>query len=77
MFAMGNLFGFFLGMILSLIVQGETKGQTAGGLGFCFGVFLIGITFVYSMKEKLNRSDYESSESGGQRSISEKNTYQL
>jgi MFS-type transporter involved in bile tolerance (Atg22 family) len=64
MFAMGNLFGFFLGMILSLIVQGETKGQTAGGLAFCFGVFLIGLLFVNFLKEKLNRSDYESSESG-------------
>lgn len=58
LFAVGNLFGFLLGMFLSLIVQGESKGQTAGGIGFCFGVFLIGLALVYFMKENLNRSTF-------------------
>jgi hypothetical protein len=48
---MGNFAGFLLGLFLSLIVQGETKGQSAGGLGFCFGVFVIGFVLVYYMKE--------------------------
>jgi hypothetical protein len=47
---MGNFAGFVLGTILSLIVQGDSKGQTGGGLGFCFGVFLIGLVLVYFMK---------------------------
>jgi hypothetical protein len=59
LFAIGNLFGFFLGMFLSLIVQGETKAQTAGGIGFCFGVFLIGLALAYFMNENLNRSTFE------------------
>jgi hypothetical protein len=48
---MGNFAGFILGIFLSLIVQGESKGQSAGGLGFCFGVFLIGLVLVWFMKE--------------------------
>jgi hypothetical protein len=32
--AMGNFAGFVLGIILSLIVQGKSKAQSAGGLGF-------------------------------------------
>ena len=44
---------------MSLIVQGESKGQTATGIGFCFGVFLIGLGLVYFMKEHLNRRNYE------------------
>jgi hypothetical protein len=59
LFAMGNFAGFLMGTFLSLIVQGESKGQTAGGLAFCFGTFLIGLGLVYFMKEKLNRSDSE------------------
>jgi hypothetical protein len=59
LFAIGNLFGFFLGLFLSLIVQGESKGQTAGGLGFCFAVFLGGLALVFFMKEALNRQDFE------------------
>ena len=59
LFAVGNLFGFFLGLLMSLIVQGESKGQTAAGIGFCFGVFLIGLGLVYFMKEHLNRRNYE------------------
>jgi uncharacterized membrane protein YczE len=57
-FAVGNLFGFFLGMFLSLIVQGESKAQTAEGIGFCFGIFLIGLTLVVLMKENLNRTNF-------------------
>ena len=51
LFAMGNFAGFILGIFLSLIVQGESKAQSAGGLGFCFGVFLIGLLLVWFMKE--------------------------
>ena len=47
---MGNFAGFVLGTILSVIVQGQDKGQTAGGLAFCLGVFLIGLLLVYFMK---------------------------
>jgi hypothetical protein len=66
LFAIGNLFGFFLGLVLSVIVEGESKGQTAGGLGFCFGVFLIGLALIYFMKEHLNRKKFER-ESGERR----------
>ena len=59
LFAMGNFSGFLLGLFLSLIVQGESKGQSAAGLGFCFGVFVIGFLLVYNMKEERNRSDFE------------------
>jgi hypothetical protein len=50
LFAMGNFAGFLLGTILSMIVRGESKGQTAGGLGFCAGMFLVGLGLVYFMK---------------------------
>lgn len=63
LFATGNLFGFVLGLLLSLIVEGESKAQTAGGLAFCFGMFLIGLGLVYFMKENLNRKKYESESS--------------
>ena len=56
---MGNFAGFLLGTILSIIVRGESKGETAGGLGFCFGMFIVGLVLVYFMNEKLNRSDSE------------------
>lgn len=59
LFATGNFAGFLLGLFLSMIVQGESRGQSAGGLGFCFGMFLIGIALIYFMKEETNRSDYE------------------
>lgn len=61
MFAMGNLFGFFLGLILSVIVQGDSKAQTAGGIGFCFGIFIIGLVLVLFMKEEKNRESFEKS----------------
>jgi hypothetical protein len=51
LFAMGNFAGFALGLFLTLIVQGETKGQSLGGLGFCFGMFLVGLVLVYFMQE--------------------------
>jgi hypothetical protein len=38
LFAVGNFGGFLLGMFLSMIVKGSSKGQTAGGLGFCFAM---------------------------------------
>ncbi len=50
LFATGNLFGFLLGLLMSLIVEGESKAQSAGGLAFCFGVFVIGIILAYFMK---------------------------
>jgi len=60
---MGNFSGFllgnsyiYLGTILSIIVQGDTKGETGAGLGFCFFIFLIGLLMVFLLKEKLNRS---------------------
>jgi len=53
---MGNFSGFLLGTILSIIVQGDTKGETGAGLGFCFFIFLIGLLMVFLLKEKLNRS---------------------
>ena len=56
---MGNFAGFLLGTILSIIVRGESKGETAGGLGFCFGMFIVGLVLVYFMNEKLNISDSE------------------
>jgi MFS transporter, FLVCR family, feline leukemia virus subgroup C receptor-related protein len=59
LFATGNLFGFVLGLLMSLIVEGESKAQTAGGLAFCFGVFVIGIILAYFMKERLNRKNFE------------------
>lgn len=59
LFAIGNLFGFLLGLFLSLIVQGESKAQSAGGIAFCFCVFLIGLILIYFMKESLNRKNFE------------------
>lgn len=59
LFAMGNFAGFALGVFLTLIVQGESKGQTLGGLGFCFGIFLVGIGLIYFMKEEKNRIKFE------------------
>jgi hypothetical protein len=35
---------------MSVIVQGETKGQAAGGLGFCFAIFLTGFGLLWFMK---------------------------
>lgn len=47
---MGNFAGFLLGLFMSMIVKGQTKGQTLGGLGFCFAMFIIGIVLVFMMK---------------------------
>jgi FLVCR family feline leukemia virus subgroup C receptor-related protein len=38
LFAVGNFGGFVLGLFMSMIVKGASKGQSAGGLGFCFGM---------------------------------------
>ena len=66
LFAMGNFSGFLLGnfltiegTILSIIVQGDTKGETGAGLGFCFFIFLIGFLMVFLLKEDLKRSTSE------------------
>ena len=72
MFAMGNLFGFFLGLILSVIIKGQTKMQTAYGIIFCFAVFLVGLFLSYFSKEELNRSNFESDESSRKSLISSK-----
>ena len=37
----------YLGVVMSTFVKGETKAQTAGGLGFCLGLFVIGFILVY------------------------------
>jgi len=47
---MGNFSGFVLGAILSVIVEGNGKGETGAGLGFCFVVFLIGLLMILLMK---------------------------
>ena len=59
LFAMGNFAGFALGVFMTIIVQGETKTQTLGGLAFCLGVFLIGLALVWFMKEEKNRIKFE------------------
>ena len=51
LFAVGNFGGFLLGLFLSMIVKGESYGQTLGGLMFCFGFFLLGFILVFFMKE--------------------------
>lgn len=51
LFAIGNFGGFLLGLIMTIIVKGETKQQTGGGLGFCAGVFVLGLILIYFMKE--------------------------
>lgn len=52
-----------LGAILSIIVEGNGKGETAAGLGFCFVIFLIGLLMILLMKEELNRMKSESGSS--------------
>jgi hypothetical protein len=69
LFAMGNFCGFLLGMVLSVIVQGETRGQTAGGLGFCFAVFLVGLLMIFLMKEVKNREISEKAYSDNRNSF--------
>lgn len=51
LFAVGNFGGFLLGLFLSMIVKGDTKGQSAGGLGFCFAMELLGLILLYFMRE--------------------------
>lgn len=58
LFAMGNFAGFLLGTFMTMIVQGETKGQTLAGLSFCFGVFLVGLVIIWFMKEEKNRMNF-------------------
>lgn len=38
LFAVGNFGGFLLGLFLSMIAKGQSKEQTAAGIGFCFGM---------------------------------------
>lgn len=60
LFAVGNFGGFLLGVFLSMIAKGQSKGQTAGGIGFCFGMELLGLILIYFMKEEKNREKAES-----------------
>lgn len=57
---MGNFSGFLLGLVMSMIVKGESKEQTLGGLGFCAGMFILGMILVFLMKEIKNREKAES-----------------
>lgn len=59
LFAVGNFGGFLLGLFLSMIVKGDTKGQSAGGLGFCFAMELLGLILLYFMREEKNREKAE------------------
>lgn len=65
LFAVGNLFGFCLGSIQSLIVKGQNKAQTAYGLILNVGLFLLGLVLIVMTKENLKRvkAERESSES--------------
>ena len=69
LFACGNLFGFLYGLILSMIVEGETKMQTLWGLVFCFCIFTIGLGLVYFLKEERNREKAESEMSERRKSL--------
>lgn len=68
LFAVGNFGGFLLGIFLSMIAKGNSKGETAGGFGFCLGVELIGLILIYFMTEEKNRENFESEESERRRS---------
>ena len=59
LFAIGNFGGFLLGLIMTIIVKGETKQQTGGSIGFCAGVFVLGLILIYFMKEERNREKAE------------------
>ncbi len=50
LFAVGNFGGFLLGLFLSMISKGQSKGQTAAGIGFCFGMELLGLILIYFLK---------------------------
>ena len=50
LFAMGNFSGFVLGLVMSLIVKGQSKQQTLMGLGFCAVMFIIGLILITLMK---------------------------
>ena len=50
LFAIGNFGGFLFGLIMSVIVKGQSKAQTGGGLGFCAGIFVLGLILIYFMK---------------------------
>lgn len=52
LFAIGNFFGFLLGLIMSMIVgDGTSKHRTLGALAFCLFLFLIGLALIIRMKE--------------------------
>ena len=69
LFAFGNLFGFLYGLILSVIVEGESKIQSLWGLMFCFGIFSVGIGLMYGVKEEKNREKAESELSERRKSL--------
>lgn len=62
LFAVGNFGGFALGLFMSMIVKGNSKGETAAGLAFCFGMELLGLVLIYFMKEEKNREKAEEQE---------------
>lgn len=68
LFAVGNFGGFLLGLFLSMIVKGESRGQSLAGLLFCFGTFVFGFILIYFMKEEKNREKAESESSERRRS---------
>ena len=50
LFAMGNFGGFLFGLLLSVIVKGESPAETFWGLLVCFGVFFLGFILISIMK---------------------------
>ena len=58
LFAVGNFGGFLLGLVMSAIMQGSQL-QSLGGLGFCAGIFVIGLSLIFFMKEERNREKAE------------------
>ncbi len=44
-----------LGSILSLIIKGETKDQTAYGLILNVGLFVVGLVLIVMVRENLKR----------------------
>jgi hypothetical protein len=57
---MGNLFGFMMGSIMTLLVgNGDDKIDTIKGLAFSLGMFLLGLILILFMKEEKNREKHE------------------
>lgn len=54
---------------MSLIVKGETRSQTGGGLGFVAGIFVLGLILIYFLEEQRNREKYENEQSDIRRGL--------